>query len=232
MPVIKPLARRNEIVTQEMGDEILIYDLKADKAFALNSTSSAIWQYCDGKTSVSEIAEKMSAELKESVSENLVWLALEGLKKEKLIENDNELTSPFVGVSRRQVIRQIGTTSLIALPIIGALVAPLATHAQSVGCSTGASGRALGCPCTSIPQCQPPSSRCCLSSPGAPGNQTCVTTGTQIADGGICGNSCSCVSNCCAGATCVASMTVASGGACSVGCQCVSGTCTGGTMCA
>lgn len=232
MPEIKPLARRNEIVTQEMGDEVLIYDLKSDKAFALNSTSSAIWQYCDGKNSISDIAQKMSVELKESVSEDLVWLALEGLKKEKLIENENELTSPFVGISRRQVIRQIGTTSLIALPIIGALVAPLAIHAQSAGCSTGASGRALNCPCTAISQCQPPSSRCCLSSPGAPGNQTCVVAATQIADGGICGNSCSCISNCCAGATCVASMTVASGGACSVGCQCVSGTCTGGTMCA
>ena len=132
MSEIKPLARRNEIFIQEIGDEVLIYDLKSDKAFALNSTSSTIWQYCNGKNSITEIAEKMSAELKESVSENLVWLALEGLKKEKLIENEAELTSPFVGVSRRQVIRQIGTTSLIALPIIGSLVAPLATQAQSV----------------------------------------------------------------------------------------------------
>ena len=231
MSKIKPLARRGEIVIQEMGDEILIYDLRTDKAFALNTTSSMVWQSSDGSNSISDIAEKMTVELKDFVSEDLVWLALERLKKENLIED--EIVTPFAGISRREVIRRVGTASLIALPIIGTLVAPLAVHAQSVGCTTGPSGRALGCPCTAIGQCAPPSaSRCCLNSPGAPGNQTCVVTATQISDGGLCGNSCSCISNCCAGALCVASMTVASGGTCSIGCQCVSGTCTGGTMCA
>lgn len=230
MSQIKPLARRNEIVIQEMGSEILIYDLRADKAFSLNETSALVWQNCDGGKSISEIAEKMSAELNESVSEDLIWLALERLKKEKLIED--EIVTPFAGISRREVIRRVGTASLIALPIIGTLVAPLATNAQSAGCTTGVSGRALGCPCTAISQCQPPASRCCLSSVGAPGNQTCVLAGSQISDGGFCGNSCSCISNCCAGGVCVVSMTVASGGACTIGCQCASGTCTGGTMCA
>jgi Coenzyme PQQ synthesis protein D (PqqD) len=232
MSEIKPLARQSEVVTQEMGDEILIYDLKSDKAFALNTTSSIVWQYCDGKTSVSEIARKMSEKLSENVSEDLVWLTLDKLHQQKLLQKDTDFVTPFEGISRRKVIQRIGFASMIALPVIGNLVAPFAAQAQSVGCPTTGNARPLNCPCTAITQCQPPSTRCCLSSPGAPGNQTCVVTSTQINDGGLCGNSCSCISNCCAGGLCVASMTVTSGNPCSVGCQCVTGTCTGGTMCA
>ncbi|HZH35571.1 MAG TPA: hypothetical protein VEX64_12070 [Pyrinomonadaceae bacterium] len=37
-----PKARENDLVVQELKDEVLIYDLKINKAYCLNETSAAI----------------------------------------------------------------------------------------------------------------------------------------------------------------------------------------------
>ena len=51
-----PLARREAIITKEVDGELLVYDVARDKAHCLNATAAAIWQLCDGRTSVSEIS--------------------------------------------------------------------------------------------------------------------------------------------------------------------------------
>lgn len=124
-----PIARNTDVVIQRLGKEILIYDLKNHKAFNLNETSSIIYQACDGKTSFSEL------KVKHGFTDDLIFLALDELKKENLIEADETLISPFVGMSRREAIRKVGMGSLIALPIIASLIAPTAAQAQSVVCS-------------------------------------------------------------------------------------------------
>jgi hypothetical protein len=60
-----------------------------------------------------------------------VWLALDQLKKEKLIANGAEVVSKFDGMSRREVIRKVGLGTMIALPVVASLVAPTAANAQS-----------------------------------------------------------------------------------------------------
>lgn len=131
MSKIKPLARNTDIVLQEFGNEILIYDLRTNKAFSLNETSAMIWQACNGNESVSEIAENLAKKFKSPISEDFVWLALEQLKKDNLLENFAEVSTDFGGLSRREVIRKVGLSTLVALPLISSLVAPMAIHAQS-----------------------------------------------------------------------------------------------------
>lgn len=97
-----PLARSSNIVVQHLGNEILIYDLKSHEAFNLNSTCSIVYQSCDGKTSFEEL------KLKHSFSDELIFLAIDELKKKTLIKADEALISPFVGMSRREVIRKVG----------------------------------------------------------------------------------------------------------------------------
>ena len=81
---IKPLSRKDEIVVQELNGEVLIYDLRTNKALCLNETSSLVWEACDGNTSVSEISRSISRKLNAPANDDLVWLALDQLKKEKL----------------------------------------------------------------------------------------------------------------------------------------------------
>lgn len=106
-----PVSRKDNIVVQEVDGELLIYDLAIDKAFCLNSTSRLVWQASDGNKSTAEIADFVSKKLNLPASEDLIWFALEQLKKENLIENGSLETSPFKGMKRREVIRKVGLST-------------------------------------------------------------------------------------------------------------------------
>jgi hypothetical protein len=142
---IIPVSRKSNIVVQELGSDILIYDLSENKAFSLNKTSALIWQLCNGSRTVSDIAKNLSEKLDSSINEDFVWLGLEGLKKENLLENPNEISTEFGGLSRRELIYKAGFATSVALPYISSLIAPTAANAQSaVSCTvvpTGTPGR-------------------------------------------------------------------------------------------
>ena len=172
----KPLSRKEDLVVQEMNGEVLIYDLRENKAFCLNETSALVWQACDGTKSVADISRSVG-------SEDIVWLALEELKKEKLIDHAAKPSEKFAGMSRREVIKKIGLGSMIALPIVASIVAPTAAYAASV-CNTGAT-----CTCTISGMdaggtgqvCAPANTGGCNNFPGC----TCRATssGTPISPG-------------------------------------------------
>jgi len=113
-----PAARKSGLVIQEMPDEVLVYDLNTNKAHCLNQTAAKVWMACDGKTSISEIAARFGT----GVNEDLVWLAVDQLSENDLLER--EVVSKFKGQSRREVIKKIGLASIIAVPVIASLVAP------------------------------------------------------------------------------------------------------------
>lgn len=185
----KPQCRRQNIVIQEFENEILLYELKTNRAFCLNETSALVWRACDGTKNVAQISDEISAFLKIPVGEDLVWLALEQLKKDDLIECDFQ--SPFKDVSRRELIRRAGLASMVALPVISSLVAPVAAYAQSNCFGDNNSARSgINCTCNSASDCQ---SNCCGTS--ATGN-VCVTSRLK-ATGSSCRAGCECASNSC-----------------------------------
>jgi len=182
---IRPIARTNNIVVQKLEDETLLYDLESDKAFCLNDTSAKIWHLCDGNKTAQEISDEMSVELRSLVSEEVVWLAIEQFQKDGLIDELN--ASFFGGTSRREVIRKIGFTSLVALPIVSSLVAPKATMAQSCAAINGA--------CMSDPQCCPGAGTCKLTLSGGMATPRCCV-GTNAAVVGPGENYCALVGLC------------------------------------
>lgn len=137
----KPQSRKDNIVVQKLDGEVLIYDLKVNKAFCLNETLALVWQSCDGNKSVPEISRQVSKTIGESMSDDLIWLAISELKKENLLANGEDITNKFEGLSRREVIRKIGFASMVALPVISSLLAPTAIQAASgrVTCANGLS---------------------------------------------------------------------------------------------
>jgi hypothetical protein len=126
-----PTARVNDLVIQDTANETLIYDLTANKAFCLNETSALVYRLCDGKRSTANIANEMSGHLNTPVDESLVWLAIDGLRRDNLIKGGE---SGFNGQTRREVIKRIGFASMVALPVVSSLVAPHAAMAQSISC--------------------------------------------------------------------------------------------------
>lgn len=157
----KPLGRTRDLVVQELDGEVLIYDLRDHRAFCLNETSSLVWKACDGSRSVTEIGSKVG-------NEDLVWLALDQLRQERLLDEGVELDERFAGMSRREMIRKIGLGSAIALPIVSSIVAPTAASAQSCIANNGN--------CAASAQC---CSNCCKDVGGGvfeckPGGGACL----------------------------------------------------------
>ncbi|MGH9820314.1 MAG: PqqD family protein, partial [Pyrinomonadaceae bacterium] len=143
-----PSARKTGLVVQDMPDEVLVYDLDSNKAHCLNGSAAFIWKSCDGKTSVSDIAHSFKAHSGDAVSEDFVWLAIDQLNSNSLLEKD--ITSKFSGQSRRDVIKKIGLASVIAIPIVASLVTPNSVYAL-VSCGCGNPGECTlqtGCPST------------------------------------------------------------------------------------
>jgi hypothetical protein len=142
---ITPEARTTNLLTQQLPDELLVYDQDRHKAHCLNSTAAFIWKHCDGQTSVSEMARKLQRETQVAVDEEIVWLGLKQLAGHGLLQERLTLPSRFTAVSRREAIRRIGLVSALAIPVIMSITAPEA-HAQ-------ATCLARGFMCTSNSQC-------------------------------------------------------------------------------
>ena len=199
----KPKSRIENIVIQEMNAELLIYDLKDNKAFCLNETSAIIYQLCDGKRTVADINKALSKKLNQSVNDELIWLALDGLKKENLLEN-SDIEIDFNGLNRRQIIRKVGLASLIALPMISSLVAPSAANA-------GSGLLALCVSCTLDSECASGSCNGLGNRCSPPGNDAGIPPGPRRGicqtDSTLCLSS-SCMIGCCSG------LTSFSGGSC------------------
>jgi hypothetical protein len=174
-----PLSRKENIVVQELDGEVLIYDLTENKAFCLNQTSALVWQSCDGTRTIAEINDLLGKQLNSQVNEDVVWLALDQLSKENLIQTDYKPNEKFSGLSRREVIRKVGLASVIALPVVTSLVAPLAVHANSscvIGgtclCNAPSAGR-QGQVCTASVPCTNSNCRCSWTNNGN-ANGTCI----------------------------------------------------------
>lgn len=175
--------REDEVVVQEIDGEVLVYDLRTDKAYCLNQTSSIVWNACDGKRTREEIRSFVSDQLSSDVGRDVVWLALQQLSKSGLIDGGVEAPVEFAGMSRRQLMKKIGLATAVALPVVASLVAPTAAHAASL-CMTGASCTCPGftpmgtsCPsttCRNSPSTPTGTCRCSPDPRGGGANRTCL----------------------------------------------------------
>ena len=128
-----PVSRKSNVVESELEKELLVYDLTVNKAFCLNQTSALVYGLADGTKTAAEISRAISVKLKTTVSEDLVWLALDGLKKDDLLENADVLTDHFAGLTRREAVKKVGLASMVMLPFITSIITPQSATAASCG---------------------------------------------------------------------------------------------------
>lgn len=146
-----PTARTGGLVIQEVPDEVLVFDTESNKAHCLNQTAAMIWKACDGKTTVSDIAKNIASRTGKDVSDDLVWLAIDQLNENDLLETQVE--TKFKGESRRALLKKIGFASMVALPIIASLAAPKSVMANT-SCACGSPGDCLSqTTCASTTNC-------------------------------------------------------------------------------
>lgn len=124
---IKPVSRRQELVIQKIDNELLVYDLKTNKAHHLTETAAYIWQHCDGNNSISDLKTLVEKKFDTKINEDFIWLALDQLNRENLLDSK----IPSHGISRREVLKKIGVAAMVALPIVASLSVPNTALATS-----------------------------------------------------------------------------------------------------
>jgi hypothetical protein len=140
-----PLARKEGLLIERLSDEVLVYDLARKKAHCLNQAAALIWDHCDGKTGVAEMAGILRESLNAPADEELVWFGLREIGRRHLLEKQVMPPGIKFKASRRELIRKIGLA--ISVPLVISVLAPKAS--ASLSCAGRVCANDSDCtPCT------------------------------------------------------------------------------------
>jgi hypothetical protein len=148
---MKPQARKDGLVVQDLPEETLVYDLRRDRAHCLNRAAALVWRHCDGRTAPRDLARLLEKEVGLPDDEAVVHLALERLARAHLLEGQVPRLPAGAHYTRRDVLRRLGAAAGLAvlLPAVQSIVAPEAAQAASMitsaQCSANPAGMAGKC---------------------------------------------------------------------------------------
>lgn len=121
----KPIARDKALVVEELGDELLVYDLDVKNAHCLTPLAASVWRLCDGKKTPEAMATQLDVEITE------VQFALDELDRCDLLQT---LKAKKGGLSRRDFglkVTKVAAASA-TLPLILSIAAPAMAAGESV----------------------------------------------------------------------------------------------------
>jgi hypothetical protein len=124
--------KRKIAIVRQLSDECLVCDKETNKAHCLNRTATDVWNLCDGKNTVAEIVRILERKSKSPVHENIVWIAITELQKSGLLLNRSPLPASKHFLSRREMVRKMGATAAMALPVVASILIP--TPAEAASC--------------------------------------------------------------------------------------------------
>lgn len=124
---MKPAARTEELLTQPVGDEVVVYDERTHMVHRLNATAAMVFRLCDGRRTPAELGGAINEAWKGRDGEDLVAVALDQLGKAGL------LTQPLPALDEPISRRRLLATAAALIPVVASLDAPLS--AQTPLCS-------------------------------------------------------------------------------------------------
>ena len=128
-----PHARSERLVVEEVGGELLVYDLERDQAHCLNAETSFVWRNADGNRSVSQLVEIAGQHFRNDIDEATVLSALESLSDAHLLAHPVSRAADADRQSRRQMIKRVSLAGgIAAAAAITSIAAPTPADAQSL----------------------------------------------------------------------------------------------------
>src|SRR5215213_3048121 len=123
---MNPQARHERLLTEEVADELVVYDLTTNKAHLLNRTAALVWQHCAGHTTVQQIATHLHQQVGLPEDDGLVWLALDRVQRAGLLQQPLTGATQPPTISRRTLIQRLGLAGKVAvlLPVVQTTNAP------------------------------------------------------------------------------------------------------------
>ena len=132
--MIRPTARTDKLVVEEVDGEVLVFDTERNRAHCLTPAAAAVWRACDGTRTVEDVAGIAGVNLEST------WRALRSLDRALLLRERLPKSKP----SRREAL-----VAAAVIPLVMSISAPAA--AQAASC-LGAGRR---CTPNGIPCCPP-----------------------------------------------------------------------------
>jgi Coenzyme PQQ synthesis protein D (PqqD) len=135
-----PIARTTQLLVEELGEEVIVYDRQRDVIYCLNSLAARVWYCCDGRNTIADIAKILAEDLDLPVSSSgnsmdLILRSLQELEGFQLIEKYIAQPIDRPEISRRRMLKKAALVSGFALgtlfPTIQSIVAPLPAMANS-----------------------------------------------------------------------------------------------------
>lgn len=147
-----PLARTEELVVEQVGDELLVYDQRSNRAHCLSGAAAAVWRASDGRTTMDNLSARLE------LDRETVMGARDELDACELLDSPQP-----AGVTRREAtvrMAKVGAAAAAA-PLIYSIAAPTPALAASQAFCLS-----LGC-VQDCGTCHQGGCACC-----GPGNQT------------------------------------------------------------
>ena len=142
----------------------MVYDPATHTAHCLNSTAAFVFRAADGRTTVPEIAARLSKATGVEADEGVVWASLERLDGANLLE-EHPPSQPALP-SRRRALRKVGLAAAALTPAVISLVVPTPAEAINTCIPAAAcTSSNFSQPCYTISQAEC-STKICTGNPG------------------------------------------------------------------
>lgn len=128
---MEKLARRTDLIEQEVGDELLLYDRDRNHLHRLNRTAASLWHRCDGNTTDEEMVDLVRQDLQQPVNAEDVHLGLDRLAEADLLVESKSWTAQ--SLTRRRMITKLGAAAGAGLlvPVVESIVVPRVAEARN-----------------------------------------------------------------------------------------------------
>jgi hypothetical protein len=132
---MKPRAREADLLVTRLDDELVVCDLARHRTICLSATAARVFRACDGQLTVEEIADLIARAVgAETVDPLLVWIALDKLSGEGLLEGPPVMPPPAArSLARRTMLQKALMTAglSLALPAVSSILMPTPAYAAS-----------------------------------------------------------------------------------------------------
>lgn len=117
---------RNHLLVRKVGNEVIIYDRKTQKAHYLTNIAASVWQLWEANKSVREICVAL-----EQPDEQQVWAILAELGSAGLLANPIPEMADDNKLSRRELVKKTGVGIALAAPFLTSILVPPPASAVS-----------------------------------------------------------------------------------------------------
>jgi hypothetical protein len=124
-----PVARFEDLVTTESGNELLVYDTRNSELHHLDELSTLVWRHLDGSHTVSDLVVMAKSE-SANVTDESIRLAIAALGSINLLASDAPASLFGESTSRRRFLKRSAVAG-VAIPVIASITAPSSAGAVS-----------------------------------------------------------------------------------------------------